>query len=168
MLHQKPMIIICVLIVCLFLTGCISQPGNQTSFTKIPKTPPTIGPLGTTCPPANETPYIIINPISTHIVGDVFEINGTTNLGVNDRLMIAINEERPTAVGPFDNPEVYHKFIDSLDYVIMNRDNCGINSWSYQVNLTGFHSRTVYDVKVYSEQNRTIINYSNFFIRRDG
>ncbi len=135
-----------IFLACIFSGGCITE---------------------TVCPQANETPYIIINPISTHSVGDVFEINGTTNLGVDDKIKIDISELRMTGTGPYSMPDLYYNYSDSRSYVTMKRGDCGENSWSYRANLTGFHSRTVYDVKVYSEQNRTIINYSGFFIRRD-
>ncbi len=157
-------LIIGILFACIFFGGCISRNDTHNQGTIRPT--PVISANGV-CPPVNKTPYIIINPISTHSVGDIFEINGTTNLGGDDRLRIAITEERPTAVGPYDNPEVYRTFTDTLGYVTMNQEACGIHSWSYQVNLTGFHSLAVYDVKVYLEQNRSIINYANFFIRRD-
>jgi hypothetical protein len=51
---------------------------SSTLITQVVQTP---------CSPSeNATPYIIINPIGNHTVGDVFEINGTTNLGVNSKI----------------------------------------------------------------------------------
>lgn len=53
-----------------------------------------ITPEQTQCPAQTDvTPWIIINPIRDHYVGDVFEINGTTNHGVNDPIKIEIYQQ---------------------------------------------------------------------------
>ena len=72
-----------------------------------------------------------------------------------------------TGVGPYSMPDLYYNYTDLQGYVTMNGEDCEINSWSFQVNLSGFHSRSVYDINVYSEKNHMIKNYSGFFIRRD-
>jgi len=155
----------------IFIAGCVVSHSPENRTTIAPSAIATLTPqsVPTQCPPesGNVTPYIIINPISTHNVGDVFEINGTTNLGVDKKLKIDICEPRMMGVGPYDMPDWKYIYTDSRGYVTMTGGDCGINSWSYQVNLTGFHGNKLYGVNVYSEQNQTIINYFDFFIRRE-
>jgi hypothetical protein len=68
--------------------GCVSEPGTekQTNIIQTVVTSRMIESTGTTVPPAKEMPFIIINPVDTHRRGDVFEINGTTNIGVDEKL----------------------------------------------------------------------------------
>jgi hypothetical protein len=155
--NQTIVIVLLLIIELIFIAGCVA-PNILRNRTTIP----------TQCSPeyGNVTPWIIINPISNHVIGDVFEINGTTNLGVDKKLKITVNEERKTGVGPYDFPVWNYTYTDSRGYVTMNGGDCEINSWAYQVNLTEFHGQKIYSVNVYSEQNQTIINYSYFFVRR--
>lgn len=167
---QSIIVLISVLIGSIILAGCISQLGTGNQTTNLSGTIPSssIASPGTPCVPSeNTTPYIIINPIGTHTVGDVFEITGTTNLGVDKKLKIAVDEKRLTGVGPYDMPDWNYTYTDSEGYVSMNGGDRGINSWSYQVNLTGFHGSKLYSVNVKSEQNRTTINYTTFFVSRE-
>jgi hypothetical protein len=155
----------------IFIAGCVVSPvpENRTNISTGAIATLTTPSVPTQCPPesGDVTPYIIINPISTHNERDVFEINGTTNLGVDKKLKVTVDEDRPTAVGPYAVPDWNYTYTDSRGYVTINHGNSGINSWSYQVNLTGFHGQKLYGVNVYSEQNQTIINYSVFFVRRE-
>ncbi len=69
------LIIICILLV----AGCTTTPvlDNQTSIVNASVTPVT-------------TQFITIDPIVNHTIGDVFFINGTTNLPVTENLTMAI------------------------------------------------------------------------------
>jgi hypothetical protein len=148
------------IITIIFFAGCITQTntGNDTKMI----------PTSVSCSQqGNSEPFIIINPISIHNVGDVFEITGTTNLGIEKKIKIDVGEKRMTGVGTY-MPDRNYTYTDSRGYVILNGGDCGINSWSYQLNLTGFYGNKLYSVNVYSEQNRTIINYSDFFVHRMG
>lgn len=164
------MAIIFLLISCIFLTGCISQPGtgNQTSFTQIPETPPTIGPSGTICPTMNGSPYIIINPIGNHTVGAVFEINGTTNLDMDSRIVLMVSQPPSTGLGPANG-----QYFLITGYVNLQKSTCGQNSWSYPVkNISGYHDsydnyHTIYLVKILMEQNNAFINDTHFFVCSD-
>jgi hypothetical protein len=113
-------------------------------------------------------PFIQINPISTHYNNEIFEINGTTNLGIDKKIWIAVDEERRTAIGPYHDPDWNYIYSDSRGYVQMHGRDCGTNFWTYQVNLTGFHSGKQYWVNIHLEQNHSVKNYSQFFVREGG
>jgi hypothetical protein len=122
-------------IVCVLTTaGCISQnsPSNTTG-SSVTNTP-VLTVVPTQCPPVsgNATPYIIINPIGNHTVGDVFEINGTTNLDVDAKIDVGIRE-RLSSRGDSDNPSGLH------GRVTLQKNPCGPNFWSYSVNTSGWH-----------------------------
>jgi len=132
----------------ILIAGCItpSVPGNSTNT---PTTP---------CPVRNTTPYIIINPFNTtHYVDEVFEINGTTNFGIDKKIKLTFDE--PRFSGPFPGI-IHYNFTDSDGYVKIRSGDCGVNFWSYMVNLSGFHPKLGYAINVYDEPNNTvIINY---------
>jgi hypothetical protein len=156
--YQAIVLVLLLIIESIIIAGCVTPNIPKNTTTLPTQRPPESG---------NAMPYIIINPIGTHTVGDVFEITGTTNLGVDKKLKIAVDEKRLTGVGPYDMPDWNYIYTDSEGYVSMNGGDRGINSWSYQVNLTGFHGSKLYSVNVKSEQNRTTINYTTFFVRRE-
>jgi hypothetical protein len=85
------------------------------------------------CPqPKNTTPWIIINvkPSSKLHVGDVFEINGTTNLRDYDNISLSISNGgccHPTAFRP----------TNINGFAVIQNGNCNVNKWSFSVNLTG-------------------------------
>jgi len=109
-------------------------------------------------------PYIIINPISTHWTDDLFDINGTTNLGMDKKIKISLGEARHTATGPYDTCEIDSGYTDSSGFVTMERGYCGITKWSYRVNLSGFHSAS-YGVGVVWEENRNVTNFTGLLVR---
>jgi hypothetical protein len=112
-------------------------------------------------------PFIQIIPISTHFVGDVFDINGTSNLGIDNKIGIEVYEERRTAIGPYDDPDWNYTYTDSRGYVIIQGRDCGTNFWTYQVNLTGFHGGKNYWISVFMEEKypHLVISYANLFVR---
>jgi len=141
-IHTK--IFIFFIIVCILTTtGCVSQnkTGN-TSGISANATDPTL--VQTLCPPipANTTPYIIINPIGDHRVGDTFEINGTTNLGADEKIHIQISG--PMFGGPHGSvrPDNF-TFLNTGGFVETQQGTCGTTKWSYSVKLPEPHSNTV-------------------------
>jgi hypothetical protein len=175
---EKKQLIFTILLLIVYTSlsaGCFeTKIANQTGNVSAIGTPPAMitQPVFTLCPPfGNATPWIIINPITSHHVGDVFEINGTTNLGVDKKMMINVDEERLMGTGPYDNPEIRLKYTytDLQGYVNIRGGECGINSWSYPVNLTGFHGGKSYSIWVFLEQKKfphDVINYSGFIAYR--
>jgi hypothetical protein len=126
-------IMICVLTV----TGCISQPGtgnrtdnisvNVTTFT------PFITPVQIQClPQKNTTPWIIINPVSDHYVGDLFEINGTTNLGVNNAIKIEIYQSHFYTEAKY----LPHIYTNLWENVTVHGGYCGTNKWLFSTNTS--------------------------------
>jgi hypothetical protein len=68
-------IVILVFFGIVFITGCVSQPatGNKTTNFSVTIPSSSNGPTQLSCPSReNETPYIIINPVSNFTIGDVF------------------------------------------------------------------------------------------------
>jgi hypothetical protein len=119
-------------------------------------------------PVSNATPYIMINPIGTHHVGDVFEINGTTNLRADSRIIIEVREETHLAIGP--NDTTYYIESESKGPIRIQKGNGPENFWSYPVNMTGFHGQRNYEASVYLEQDPyphySFFNYSFFYVFR--
>jgi len=140
-IHTK--ILIFFIIVCILTTtGCVSQnkTGN-TSGISANATDPTL--VQTLCPPipANATPYIIINPIGDHRIGDIFEINGTTNLGANEKIQIQISG--PMLSGPHGSVRPENAFLNIVGFVETRPGTCGTMKWSYSVKLPQPYSNMV-------------------------
>jgi len=149
-------IVVCILIT----TGCVSQnkTGN-TSGISANATDPTL--VQTLCPPipANATPYIIINPIGDHRIGDIFEINGTTNLGADKKIHIQISG--PMFGGPHGSvrPDNF-TFLNIEGFVETQPGTCGTTKWSYSVTLPQPHSNSV----AVHVGNMTVHNYTEFTV----
>jgi hypothetical protein len=136
----------------ILISGCMSNStGNRTNVS----TCQTVG---------NETKFIAINPVNTtHYVGDVFEINGTTNFGIDTKIKLTFHE--PRFDGPLPNPAIpttpeRYNYTDSDGYVKIQKGDCGVNFWSYIANLSGFHPKFGYSISVYDEPKLTIVNYT--------
>jgi len=132
-------IVVCILIT----TGCVSQnkTGN-TSDISANTTNPTL--VHTLCPPVsvNATPYIIINPIGDHRIGDIFEINGTTNLGADKKIHIQISGAMFGGPHGSVRPDNF-TFLNIGDFVETQPGTCGTTKWSYSVKLPNPHSNDV-------------------------
>ncbi len=112
--------------------------------------------LQTQCPQSgNPTPWIIINPIGNHYIGDVFEINGTTNLGINEPLLYWVSH-KPYLDRNALQPDVINGF------VITHNLDCNTTLWSFLINTTEF-SPGYYDVTVGTE-NMTIAKWDLFVL----
>ncbi len=103
-------------------------------------------------------PFITIDPIGNHTIGDVFFINGTTNLPVSENLTLEIRDYAWTwRLHMKDEPNVpppgYYAY---LPYVSIIPGITGINQWS--VNVTDAAERLImgrYEALIFSEINST-------------
>jgi hypothetical protein len=133
---RSTFILIFVLVGSNLISGCISQTdtGNKTTNTRftIPSNVPTL----LSCPyRENETRYIIINPVSNFTIGEIFEINGTTNLNENEIIHYYVY----SGVVPLPtNVPTPNYFVTSGDIKIVRVD-CKDSRWSFMLdsnNLT--------------------------------
>jgi len=170
-----------VMVVLLLAAGCIrGQPafGNTTANGTAAVNPSTLitQPVQIQCPPVfgNAPPYIIINPIGGHNLGDTFEINGTTNLGVDSKILFELWEPRLLEVPPDRNVTVIatspYQYFSISGYVKIEKGPCGENFWSYTVNLPGNHApwHREYSVAVSKKgESIHIVNSSIFPVNVD-
>ena len=80
------------------------------------------------------TPFITIDPIGNHTIGDVFFINGTTNLPVSENLKMDIVNYKDIHSQMKDTP-----YIPPSGYIpgiSISSDENGINRWSTNVTDT--------------------------------
>ena len=153
-----------------FAAGCISQQPVSDSTTANSSAKVTLSTLitqsvQTPClSPGNATPYIIINPIGNHTDGDVFEINGTTNLGVNAKIKIGIGVPPSSGVPP---PRLTYNYSTITGYATLQNATCSLNFWLYSVNLSGFHAPHTYLLTVWEEPNYSATNTTRFFVNPD-
>jgi hypothetical protein len=170
-----------VIVALLLAAGCIrGQPAfdNTTANGTAAVNPSTLitQPVQIQCPPVfgNTTPYIIINPIGHHDTGDTFEINGTTNLGVNSKILFELWEPRLLELPPDRNitetATIPYQYFSISGYVKIENGSCGENFWSYTVNLPGnhapWHREYSVSVSVKGESNH-IVNSSIFPVNVD-
>jgi len=146
------------IVICILITsGCVSQnkTGN-TSGISANATDQTL--VQTLCPPipANATPYIIINPIGDHRVGDIFEINGTTNLGVDEKIKIHMGG--PMLSGPHGSVRPENAFFYIEEFVETQPGTCGTTKWSYTFKLPQPYSNMVGVIV----ENMTVYNQTGF------
>lgn len=116
-----------VLFTFLLTTGCTFFSGmtNQTV---------TVTPSQTNCPtlPANVTPYISVNYIGNFTLGDMVEINGTTNYP--GFISVRITNTLGWWTGPSPVGNVSYTPIPSFSHegnATMTNDNCNNRTWSY-------------------------------------
>ena len=81
-----------------------------------------------------EVPEIRITPVTQKMVGDKFEIRGTTNLAVDDELLIEIYS---SSFGPTPK-EATGEFSGASGTVKVVRGTEGFNTWSFPVDATLF------------------------------
>ena len=104
------------------------------------------------------TAFITIDPIGNHTIGDVFFINGTTNLPVSENLTLEIRDYAWTwRLHMKNEPDVPPPgFYAYLPHVAIIPDIDGINQWS--VNVTDASKSLVarrYEAVIFSEANNT-------------
>lgn len=116
---------------------------NVTKVTSTPINAPVtnLSTIQTQCPIwRNTTPYITINPVGVHYLGDMIEINGTTNCNGGE-ILIGIKDANfhlcPRNAGSPDAP------CPCCDGVLMTSPIipgiCGNNSWSSKVDTSQHH-----------------------------
>jgi len=141
------------LVVILLLIGCVpvvnaENASSGTNLTNIT--------ANSTVYPAE--PFITIDPIGNHTIGDVFFLNGTTNLPVSENLTLEIRDYAWTwRLHMKDEPNVpppgYYAY---LPYVSIISGITGINQWS--VNVTDAAEGLIvgrYEAVIFSEINST-------------
>lgn len=84
------------------------------------------------CPPQTTTaPWITIDPVSDHVVGDMFLLTGKTNLDPGTVLSVYIIQ--PPYTGNSCRPSGFGGDTE----VRVTTGNCGVNTWIFEVNLSG-------------------------------
>ena len=162
------LILISIVIGFFIIAGCMSPGSSGNSTSPYPsQNNSEITLVQTQSLPSNITaPYIIINPIGTHAVGDVFEINGTTNLGTNATVRFELWEPIGLQMAPDSNvtyPE--YTYTDTEGYVKIQNGTNGSNFWSYTVNLSGFNAPVRYSVSVKAlNMSRLVVSSSHFIL----
>jgi hypothetical protein len=109
--------------------------------------------------------WIQINPLEDHFVGDVIEINGTTNLNVNAKVRFDFSEPGPhsTAPGSYAKP-VEYQMSGTFGYVKIQKGSSGINRWSYTVNTSGYHAPQRYDVNIWEVPYHSVQDYTEIVL----
>jgi hypothetical protein len=101
---------------------------NVTPFT------PVVTPVQTLCPtPANTSlpVWMTMNPIAEHHLGDVFEVNGT----IQQKNWTAENAVKIHVQIECSSPG--YRLIWPKGIAIQHPSDCEVQTWSYQVNLSG-------------------------------
>ena len=146
-----PILVIIVVIFLVWTSGCTNKTPitNQTSTiqTVLPATTVTSTEAQTSIEPSSapmlsvipngivvEKPNVLIDSIGTHIVGEKFTITGSTNLAVDDDLLIEIYSLsfRPTTKGESN------EFSGTTGIVKVQRGTEGNNRWSFDVDTSAF------------------------------
>jgi hypothetical protein len=132
-LLRSVLALLLLIVIVLLAAGCVGNRTAEITGATHSSTPTTITPTQTQCPPQeNTTPWIRINPVSDHYVGDVFEINGTTNLEANTSLKIRIYQFH-FYTEPKNLPHIYTSLWEN---VTVMGDDCGTNRWSFSTNTS--------------------------------
>ena len=161
------LLIISLTIVFLIIAGCISQPAteNRTSNVTVDVTIPPFEAtqIQTQCPlSGTAAPWIIINPIGAHYIGDVFEINGTTNLGIDEIIPVDVFGLPMSRPYPGIGATLYGTNGTAKIWC----GNSRINFWNYSVNSSVFNTN-FYTVAV-GAQNWTVRNFTHFEVMMHG
>jgi len=134
-----------------------SQQGN--SFTQIPDTP---------------SLWIIINPITEHHRNETFEINGTTSLGVNQKLWYSISRHGMVIEVPCPTPgyNCHPMYIEGAENITFGEipivsDGTQANKWSFMLNTSDNeyyqHWANGWNLNV-SSQKMAVNNSTDFFL----
>ena len=91
------------------------------------------------CAESSTGSFITIDPIGNHTVGEVFFINGTTNLPVSENLSMDIIEyywfERPKSKNDPDHPP-HGEYAYNIPVISIGSTTPGTNRWSVNVTDT--------------------------------
>lgn len=115
--------------------------------------------------PPGTVPFIQIDPVGNHEIGDVFFINGTTNLPVTENLTLVIETESSMGSQNFSSRKFLSVDVHDIPVVpVTSPDSSGVNHWS--VNGTDSVRELVKDyycVIVSSTDNSSISDGCEFF-----
>jgi hypothetical protein len=158
MIERKILLTLLLIVGILLCAGCISQPSaeNRTSNASVSDLiiTPALTPVQIPCPvQKNGTPWIAINPFSDHYVGEIFEINGTTNLGAGENISIDI-------IQSYFSPKGQDYFTGFHHHSKIIGGDCGVNRWTILVNLSEF---IPFEYFVYVSDPNQMINCSAVF-----
>jgi hypothetical protein len=125
--------------------------------------------LGTPCPPTNETPYIIINPIGEQFRGTTFEVNGTTNFEIHEPLHYSIDRGGVVIAIPGNRPSQFDNGVANISYgeILNTTGRYNGQNWSLSLNTSGSEFYNPYGAPFIlnvSTINNTIHNKSSFFL----
>lgn len=120
-------------------------------------------PTPPTCPyPVNATPWIHLEPVADHSVGENFSLKGTTNLNSGEELSIFVYQSPPSP-----NKKLPSEYTDVRGVALVSAGDCGINVWSFSENLTTLRP-SLYTTQVRAANNATIeANLVQFYIVGD-
>lgn len=137
--------------------GCISTSShdNLTIHTQTSLTPvsgsTTSGVVPTVCPPLGDaSPWIHLEPVADHIVGENFILTGTTNLKSGENLSVFIYQSPPSP-----NKKMPSEFTDVRGSAIVRTGDCYVNTWSFSDNLATLRP-SLYTTQVRAMKNTTI------------
>jgi trimeric autotransporter adhesin len=91
-----------------------------------------------------EKPWIRIDPVSDHVIGDKFTISGTTNLAVGDAIIVQVYSTNLTYLNRKSSIDPVPPEIRVL------KGTPGNNTWTFYVNSEGFRNEP-YRVSVMAE-----------------
>jgi hypothetical protein len=96
---------------------------------------------------SSQAPFITIDPIGNHALGEIFTLSGTTNLPQNQTIQIEIEADSPLV--PKIGPGV---FGGGVWYTtVVAGEGTATNCWSVAINLSGY--------------NQTLMSSKNFLVR---
>ena len=128
---------------------------------------PVITPVQAQCRQENVSPFISINPIPDHYLGDTITFGGTTNLAPGEQLLTQIYTDyfSPCAKCQIlKNDSVMHCCGSFSRIIIVKPGDCSMNTWSLDVNTSEHDfSEEGYIIQVQG-RNGLVINESHFTV----
>ncbi len=120
--------------------------------------------------PLPDTPYdedlsdrmITLDPVRNHTTGDVFTIHGVTSLPAGRRLAVHMHIEDCRVMTCIRS--------EHYGYTVVVNGSPGMNTWSYQLNTTGFWTvnydgdRWAYDIGVWDDQFVTVGDHATIYL----
>jgi hypothetical protein len=158
----------------LLATCCISEENNK-NVSIIPSAGHSQQGNNSIQSPAMPTPFIIINPIVEHHRNETFEINGTTNLGVKEKLRYSISRHGMVIPVPCPTPgyDCHPQYIEGAENITFGEipivsDGTQVNKWSFMLNTSDNeyyqHWANGWNLNV-SSQEMTVHNSTDFFLQ---
>jgi hypothetical protein len=157
MVNYQKLLLLLLAGVVIVSVGCISPDSHDNLITNSQNTL-TISQILTTngttpmvCQPAeNATPWIHIEPVDDHNVGENFSLKGTTNLNSGEGLSIFVYQSPPSP-----NKKLPSEYTDVSGVATVRTGECDINIWTFSENLTTLRP-SLYTTQVRAANNATI------------